>query len=527
MAYDRTLFVDRPVRVPGFFEGTDPYPWQSEYHPRVTCELRMPSMDDQAIRYEDKSYGYGRFFGTLTPFYRASNPLLPGTRVTGQPASLAETSGATTKTENRFRILWKQIDNKAPIRIQIFINNASERSPNDAAHQYTGYTMNISQNQSTPLDYRKGVWYEYTSKLPAGPHTYYFEAYDGEHTVRWPTRPDTYNYGGSFTDWWVPTNSKPTERALGTYVDNDYVPGPYVNTPCVLSAASVTPGTGKEGTDFTYRVKYSDADGQRVHSAYIYIKINDRGDVRKFAMLPVAPFADPAADHSAEYRAGVEYYLRTGTIGDLGLEPGVRQFYFEFTDDWGRQGDINDLVQGETTRYPAGAGNWIDGPIISKNNPPTLSTGSVESQDGTANAGTLWTYRVTYRDIDNDAPLLKKVFIGLLQSDHKTILWDEGHDLLEDNTGDKTYLDGKTYYFQTQLGGVDAVAEGQLTPEPKQYYYAFEAYDGIDLGDLQVVFAGRDAIKRRGLRGLCRPDPNGGSKLNYTFRPLLAQRAAG
>lgn len=528
--YDAQLFVDRPVRVPGYYESAGlTYPWLSEYHPRVSCELTMPSADSQGIRYDEKKYGYGRFFGTLDPFYRASNPVHPGTRVSGPDASRAETSGATTKTDNVFRIIWRQIDNKPPVRIQVFINNASERSGTTPGHAYTAYTMSPSDGQTKPYDYRKGVWYEYKTKLPTGPHTYYFEAYDGEHTVRWPTRPDRIVYdlpgqNGYFSDWWVPTESQPSQRGQEGYFDNDYVPGPYVNNPPVLSDPSVTPGTGKTGQRFRYRVKYSDPDGQRVYSAYIYIQINDRGDVRKFSMLPETPFTDPSADHSAEYKAGVYYYLDTGTVGDLALEPGTRRYYFEFTDDWGRQGDVNDLVKGETTRLPAGDGNWRDGPIISANTPPTLSKGSVESQDGTANAGTLWTYRVTYRDLNNDAPTLIKVYIGLLQPDGKTIIWDDGRTMIPDDPSDTNYIDGRSYYYQTRLGGVDAVDPGQPTPDPKQYYYAFEAFDGLNWATYRSSSADEQRSDAAGCMILHDLVPVGDG-LHYSFKPLLSQRA--
>lgn len=490
--FDSSIFVDRPCRVPGLFEeGLNfIYPWKAEEHPKVTCELRMPVHDDLNIRYDDKKYGEGRFMGTLelsgpnNGFYRAANPAHPGSKTGGRQALLAETCGSTSGTDHIFRILWKQIDNKPPIYIRVMINNASEKTGTTPGHTYTGYTMYPRADQVPPYNYRNGVWYEYKTKLPPGPHTYYFQAYDGEHVARFPNRPDRMPYhlpdnADEYNDWWVPTSSLRTERGTADYFDNDYFPGPYVNNPCVLSDPSVSPGTGKEGQSFKYRVKYTDPDGQRVYSAFIYIQTNDRGDVRKLAMRPETPL-DPGADNSALYKQGVYFVLDTGTLNDLALEKGVRRYYFEFTDDWGRQLDVNDTIKGETTRLPAGAGNWISGPIISGNNRPTLTRGSVASQDGTANAATLWTFRVTYRDANNDAPTVMKLYIGELQPDGKTILWNEGHSMLPSDPANTVYVDGVEYYFQTRLGGVDTVVAGEPEPAPKQYFYAFEAYDGVD-----------------------------------------------
>jgi len=494
-AFDSELFVDRPCRAPHQFEGPISYPWSCEVHPRVSCELHMPiEGDDFGTRYDDPTYGFGRFFGTLFPYRTAVNPVHPGSRGHGEPALLAETSGSYSKDTNVFRILYKQVDNKAPVSIKLWLNNASEKSGTDAAHTYRAFTMQRRADQINP-DYRKGVWYEYkiqsgSSDLPLGPHTYYFTADDGEHVVRWPVRPDHYTVQspggtGEYADYWVPTSSLASERRNPGYMDNDYVPGPYVNSAPAITNVSVTPGTAKEGARFLYRATYSDADGQRIYSANITIEVNDRGDRRTFAMVPdPAQNIDPNADNSALYKSGVNFILDTGTIKDLALEKGVRRFFVEFTDDWGRQDDVNDLRKGETVRYPAGTGNWVSGPVISGNTPPTLSGGSVTSLDGTANAATLWTFSVKYRDVNNDPPQVIKLFIGELQSldsrlpiaasKVKTIIWDSGHTMVQSDPSDKVYSDGAEYYFQTRLGGPDVGASA------KQYYYAFEAYDGID-----------------------------------------------
>ncbi len=525
--YDSTIYVDRSVLVPG--AAGHAYPLDANFHPRVTCELRMPDFDSLNVSYYDAKYGYARFFGTVSPYTRAVNPLIKmgGSTVPNDPIyhghlSLAETCGATVDTQNTFRILYRQIDNKAPMEIKVFINNASFKSSGTASapseYKYTGYTME-RVSTGTP-DYKKGEWYRYTAKLPPGPHTYFFQANDGEHVVRYPVRPDAYPYGGgTYMDGWVPTASEASERGTDGYIDNDYIPGPYVNNRPVLSEVSVTPSNGKEGQSFRYRVKYSDPDGQRPYSAFIYIETNSRGDVRKLALQPETPFFDPAADHSQEIINGIYYVLDTGTIKDLALENGLRRFYFEFRDDWGAYYDLNDAIPGELTRYPQGAGNWVQGPTISGNRAPTLYQGSVTSQDGTANAATLWTYNVTYRDLDNDAPKLIKVYLGLLQPDGRTVTWDEGNTLLPTNAGDKVYSDGATFSFQTRLGAADVT---ELN-ESKQYFYAFEAYDGTDWA---AYNSSSDENLRSNAAGCFVLDPlHFVDPTRFIIRPMVAQQA--
>lgn len=531
--YDSTLYVDRPTLVPGQFHYRG-YPLSASEHPVVTCELRMPSADELNVPYDDTKYGSGRFFGTIYPYSRGTNPLIKGGAggvndpIYHGHSALAETCVVTTKTDVVFRIVYKQKDNKPPVYIKLFVNNASYKSGTGANYQYTAYTMYPRPGQPQPYNYRNGVWYEYKTKLPPGPHTYYFEAYDGYHVVRFPVRPDKYPYDdagadqsawGYYIDAWVPTLSLPSERGNPDYFDNDYFPGPYVNNPCVLSEASVTPSTGKEGQNFRYRIKYTDPDGQRPYSAYVYIEVNNRGEVRRFSMVPETPFLDPAADHSDEYKNGVYYILDTATIKDLTLENGVRRFYFEFTDDWGAYYDLNDRVQGETTRYPEAAGSWITGPVISGNQAPTLTKGSVTSQDGTANPATLWTFRVTYRDLDNDPPALIKVYLGELQSDGRTVIWDEGHTMLKADPGDTVYSDGAEYYYQTRLGtGVSAALS-----EKKQFFYAFVAYDGVDYATYNASSNDEersDAANCILFDRLVRVDTT-----TYKIRPLVVQQA--
>lgn len=537
LPFDSTIYVDRPCLVPGAFNYTS-YPISAHEHPKVTCSLGMPPYDDLNVPYDDAKYGYGRFFGTIYPYSRMVNPAFsqssnsPYDPIYRGHSALAESCGVTSQTEVVFRVLYSQIDNKPPIRIQVLINNASTKSGSGQEYAYTAYSMEPSPNQTKPYNYRTGVWYQCKLKLPRGPHTYYFEAYDGEHVVRFPVRPDRYEYDtdddpGYWDDAWLPTRSRPNERTIivngksvpnPDYFDNDYFPGPYVNNPPVLSEPSVTPGTGKEGQNFRYRIKYQDPDGHRPLTGYVYIEVDSKGKVERFAMQPETPFMNPAEDHRDDYKNGVYYVFDTRTIKDLALENGIRRYYFEFTDDWGAYHDLNDTIPGETTRFPQGAGNWITGPVISGNRPPTLYQGSVTSQDGTANAATLWTYRVTYRDLDNDAPALIKVYIGLLQPDGKTVLWDAGHTMQQTNPSDKVYSDGAEYYFQTRLGSTETAGSS----ERKQYFYAFEAYDGIDWATYNS--SSNDETRSNAAGCMLLDDLVRVDSVHYKIRPLVVQQ---
>ena len=207
-----------------------------------------------------------------------------------------------------------------------------------------------------------------------------------------------------------------SQADLATYDDNDYCPGPYVNHAPVLSDYSVTPTTGKMGQTFRFRVKYTDADGQRPNSAYVYIQTGNGTTPQKCAMTPEIPI-NPTVDNRALFENGVYYTFDTGTLEGFAIQPGTRSYYFEFTDDWGRVTDVNDRIKGDTTKVTSDGQQWKQGPTINGPKAPTLTQAKVESADGTRNAATMWKFSVKYSDANNDPPSVLKLFIGQLQPD--------------------------------------------------------------------------------------------------------------
>lgn len=497
-AFDSTILVDRPVFVPGKFGSTYQYP--STQHPIVGGGLTVPLWDDQLVSYGDLTkYGGGRYYGTLLidgSFKRAMNPLLPGTYLDTShqreiTARRAETAGATTSSQCTFRIMYKSRDGRAPANVSLLIGDKSSRGaltteqyPDTDGDGYAGVTMQVDPTlNDSGLDYTKGVWYIYRKNFTTtGPHNYLFVANDGSQKIVWPRRPDHYDYlSQTWDDWWVPTENTSDEYLIDDpdnagqkkinpdYDNNDFVPGPYVNNAPVLTVGSdsVTPTSGKQGQTFKFRVLYKDADGQRPYNTNLIIETDSKGTQRVCKMLPEVVL-DSTADNSALYKSGVYYYFNTASVQDMVLEKGTRRYKFQFTDDWGRQVGLDDRIEGESVTT-----NWISNLTIKANSAPTLYDGAVESVDGTKNAATLWTFSATYADLDNDAPTLKKVFIGCLQPDGKTVLWDSGHDMLQSDTSDATYNDGVVFYYQARLGGKENSYDSE-----KQYYYAFLFRDG-------------------------------------------------
>ncbi|MCE5323441.1 hypothetical protein LLG46_09040 [bacterium] len=532
-AFDSTIYVDRPVFVPGKFGSTYQYP--STQHPSVYGALTMPLWDDDIVSYRDLTkYGGGRYYGTLLmdgSFKRAMNPLMDGT-YTGTSyqreiaARRAETAGATTSSQCTFRIMYKSSNGSSPTHVRLMIGNTSSRGSltlNDYVEGNT-YPMSIEMDKEDPsdFDFTDGVWYTVTKNFTTpGPYHYFFEASDDNQTIIWPRRPDHYDYlSRTWDDWWVPTESTSDECFITDdegntipnpdYDNNDFVPGPYVNNAPVLTVAddSVSPTSGKRGQIFKFRVKYSDADGQRPYAARLIIQTDSAGTQRVCNMLPEVLLSS-SANNSAQYKAGVYYYYN---LSSSELENGTRKYKFEFVDDWGRQVGTDDTVEGETVTT-----SWISNLTVKDNTAPILYDGSIDSADGTSNGATLWTFNATYKDVDSDPPAVKKVFMGLLQPDGETVLWDEGHDMLQYDTADTKYSNGVQFYYQTRLGGIENEYD-----QAKQYYYAFLFQDGFEYAtyksssNAELRSNAASCIEGEELTSL------GG--LRYAFEPVVAQQ---
>lgn len=338
------------------------------------------------------------------PFHPQPGPTAPGTQ--SFPVAMG-----TEDTVFEFRIRYQ--GDRDPAYIKVFISN-----------DYTGESYPI-QLTMQPLDTSQtnpGVYVART-RLPKGPHTYYFEANDGTRTVRFPVR--------SLDDPILPAGGiHPKGR--------NFFMGPFVNAKPVLSDYSVTPATGKQGTNFVFRVKYTDPNNQRPVRARLHIQLRDdpapRGTWVTVNMVRESP-------DSVQYSDGVVYKFDTSSDPSIVLQPGTRHYYFEFTDNWGDPYDPNTLLEGETALLPANATtdpnddankvvveNTIAGPIVVENKQPYLVKpatavgtdvswapdpadvgGDYLASDTFQNTATSFTFRTKYVDKNNDAPTFIKV----------------------------------------------------------------------------------------------------------------------
>jgi len=337
------------------------------------------------------------------PFHPQPGPTAPGTQ--SFPVAMG-----TEDTVFEFRILYQ--GDRDPAYIKVFISN-----------DFTGssYPIQLTMQPLDPSQTNPGIYVART-RLPRGPHTYYFEANDGTRTARFPVRP--------LDDPVLPAGGIHTKG-------RNFFMGPFVNTKAVLSDYSVSPATGKQGTNYVFRVKYTDPNNQRPVRARLHLQLRDdpapRGTWVTVNMVRESP-------DSVQYSDGVVYKFDTSSDPSIVLQPGTRHYFFEFVDNWGDPFDPNTLLPGETTLLPANATtnpddpsqivlqNTIAGPIVVENKSPylvrpatTVGTdvnwspnpqdvgGDYLASDTFENTATSFTFRTKYVDKNNDAPTFIKV----------------------------------------------------------------------------------------------------------------------
>lgn len=171
-----------------------------------------------------------------------------------------------------------------------------------------------------------------------------------------------YTYAFNFAD--------PIDGSFNLPVSGSYS-GPTVhpNSPPNLTGGMVTPGTGSQATSYTWIVNYQDPDNDPPQLKQVYI------DGTPYTMNL----------YSGLSYNGVYVYQTT-------LSVGVHSYWFYFTDT------VGNVTQ--TSVY--------SGPTVNQSHVPVLSNGHCDSP---ASVSGLYTFVVSFLDVDSEAPATQKVYI--------------------------------------------------------------------------------------------------------------------
>lgn len=503
-------YVDKKTYMPGAWTWGYPYDsWVGQsFRPSVTRWMDGITVQYQAFTFPivdpglfqiSTLEGFGRFMGTLSPYKRAVNPVVPFQDSSSDYRHWAETSGGTDHDVYTFKVNYWHSAGIAPSYVALYLKNGWN---GDDGQPYRYYVMLPTIENPTIAQYKAGVTYQCQltlQQLGRGSHCYYFEAADAQwtdvrygrsaivdaHVCRYPRRPDTTEYRGDhFYDHELPNNWEDHSQNLP--IDNDFINGPWVNTKPELvdNSWSVTPSSGPSGTNFRFLITYKDADNQRPFRSDIIIQTDDAGTTWRGSMFRAMPSAGdpsvPADNLTRAYTDGVVYEWNTSSAPGLRLQVGLRYFRFEFTDNWGSPIETDDNVAGETVYAPQNGTSWAGSFILTGNTAPRLTNGEVKSADGTSNEVTTWNYKVTYSDADNQAPQYILVFLGRQTSPPSgPIVWDSAHAMEQVNVQDIVYNHGVQFFYSTRLSGNSTT--------PIKYYHCFVASDGVDTADYDAT----------------------------------------
>jgi hypothetical protein len=258
-----------------------------------------------------------------------------------------------TETEYNYSILYSDIDNDKPAKVQVVIDGSTVNMT----------IVNSSINSNDTAIWKSGVQFSYVTKLNVGDHKFKFITDEG--------------FG--FSDVVVPNG--PINNLDGPTVE-------ITNHDPVLKYGSITPSLGNPNTVFKYMIKYRDIEGDKPSIAKVYID-------------NIAHQMIPTQSESASLISGNGLWYEF--ISKLPV--GEHEFYFKFKDInnsnvvfWPSNNDGDDL-------------NSATGPKVLpfENRKPVLGNGTVSPNMGYRY--TLYSYTISYYDHEGDVPTSAVVFI--------------------------------------------------------------------------------------------------------------------
>jgi hypothetical protein len=277
-------------------------------------------------------------------------------------------------------------------------------------------------------------WFEYGNTFPGPVTARYFRIDD------WHLGPESKNAAYEFQFKGTPVVNTNNAPSLSWTSEVGY------------TTDGVDPDSAIGGTDFEFRVTYTDADNQAPTVMQVWIDSNDNGayeSTEKYDLIE-------ADSGDADYTDG-KVYTTTKPI----LYEGDGNISYRFI-----ASDGTDLATGSPT---------ADSQVSIENNVPILAwTGQTHFETGgvypdSATSGNSFEFRVSYSDVDNTVPTSIQVWVDL-NDDGDFDDPGEKQDMTELDSGDTVITDGKLY---TKTIALDYAGDGNLN-------YRFYATDGTD-----------------------------------------------
>jgi hypothetical protein len=358
-----------------------------------------------------------------------NNP--PVLAATGEPNYVSDgldpETGTAGVTSFVYRVNYTDADNDAPLAgdPSVHILNGGVEIAGSPA------TMTFLSWVGAPNNYSVGALYQYSTTLTlcGSDYSYYFTASDSQ--------------GAAAASWPSPAPNLP-----------DLPCAPVLSStgePSYLTDG-LDPETGTAGvTSFVYRVNYTDADNDTPLAGDPKVHVLKGG-----VEITASPFAMTAVDPADTTYTDGKLYTFATTLPQCGND---YSYYFTASDSTGNP----------ATDWPSPPPDLPDlpcAPVLSATGEPNFVTDGLDPETGTL--VTLYAYRVSYMDADNDPPLAGDPKVHILKGGVE--ITGSPFAMTAVNPADTTYTDGKLYTYSTPL-----------TPRGTDYTYYFTASDATGL----------------------------------------------
>ena len=365
-----------------------------------------------------------------TPPATPQAPVLSWTGESGYTIDGVEPNSTQGGSYYSFRVNYTDANYQTPRSIQVWIDE------NDNGVYEAGEKHDMQGVDAADVNCADGKFYRKT--IPV--------AFAGDGTL---------NYRFYASDGAFDATGDPTGNSTITVANNAPVLSWSGETG--YEADGIAPNSGLVGSNFTFRVKYTDADNQDPTSMQTWLDMNDDGDYDDDGEH-IDMTATDAGDTT--YSDGKLY---TATVNIPNAGDGSLKYRFYSSD-----GTATATGTPTTNRTVT---------VTASNSAPNLSwTGETNYVlDGvnpdSDTPGSNFTFRVRFTDAENTAPTTIQLWVD--ENDNGLYEAGEKYDMTPDDAGDSDYTDGKLF---TKTLAIAAAGDGLLN-------YRFYASDGtLDAG---------------------------------------------
>ncbi len=390
--------------------------------------------------------GPNTYAAPRTPFQNtAAPPVIEWAGPAGYTSDGVNPESGTGGDAFYFRVKYTDINSDVPSPIQLWI----DENDNGIMNTNEKYDM-------TELNITDGIFYDgkiykttlvlNTSAPGAVSNTldYHFHAVGGGDTASGEA-------SGDSTPYKTVTVNNGAPSLSWTGAEN------YIND-------GVDPDSRATGTDFTFSVKYTDADNDPP-SSYVKLYLDKNGDTD---YGDTGEIMNMTAMDANDYNVGRVYNTTVNltTIGDLG-------YYFASTDG------IAAATGAPTSESTVTVTDGATPPVITWTGEPDYASDGVNPNS--YGGGLYREFRVTYSDADNDAPSMMQVWVDKNNDGDDYLDAGEKLAMTEVDPSDTLYTDGKAYRARQILNYNGA--RGDNNEDLKYRFYAEDSTSRVATGE--------------------------------------------